>query len=64
MLFRSSAAPSVGESTSEGDWLMAAIGEGSAEGDGPDVSHPPPHATHTVNGKFVVFAPSRSRGRG
>jgi len=53
--FRDSAAPSVGESTSEGDWLMAAIGEGSAEGDGPDVSHPPPHVTHTVNGKLDVF---------
>ena len=53
--FRDSAAPSVGESTSEGDWLMAVIGEGSAEGDGPDVSHPPPHVTHTVNGKLDVF---------
>ena len=62
--FRDSAAPSIGESTSEGDWLMAAIGEGSAEGDGPDVSHPPPHTTHTVNGKLYVFSPSRSRGRG
>ena len=53
--FRASAAPSVGESTSEGDWLMAAIGEGSNEGDGPDISHRPLHDSHIVNGKLNVF---------
>ena len=53
--FRGSLAPSVGESTSEGDWLMAAIGEGSNEGDGPDASHRPPHDTHPVNGKLHLF---------
>lgn len=66
--FRGSVAPSVGESTSEGDWLMAAIGEGSNEGDGPDVSHCPPHDTRVVNGKlrvsFKFFSSSCSRGHG
>ena len=62
--FRDSAAPSIGESTSEGDWLMAAIGEDSTEGDGHEVPHPPPHTSHTVNGKLDLFSPSRSRGRG
>ena len=62
--FRDSAAPSIGESTSEGDWLMAAIGEGSNDGDGHDSSHPPPRDTHMVNGKLDVFFSSRSRGRG
>jgi 20S proteasome subunit alpha 6 len=65
--FRGSVAPSIGESTSEGDWLMAAIGEGSNEGDGPDSSHPPPHDSHTVNGKlhtFQTLSSSRSCGRG
>jgi len=61
--FRGSAAPSVGESTSEGDWLMAAIGEGSNDGDGPDVSHPP-HDRHMVNGKLDVLSSSCSCGRG
>jgi len=54
--FRGSAAPSVGESTSEGDWLMAAIGEDSNEGDGPDASHRPIHDSHIVNGKLDVFS--------
>lgn len=62
--FRGSAAPSIGESTSEGDWLMAAIGEGSIDGDGPNVSHPPPHDNHMVNGKLNVFSSSRSCRRG
>ena len=62
--FRDSAAPSIGESTSEGDWLMAAIGEGSNDGDGLDPSHPPPHDSHMVNGKLDVFSSSRSCGRG
>ena len=65
--FRGSVAPSVGESTSEGDWLMAAIGEGSSEGDGPDASHRPPHDTCMVNGKLCVlsfFSSSRPRGHG
>ena len=62
--FRASAAPSVGESTSEGDWLMAAIGEGSNEGDGPDASHRPLHDSHVINGKLTAFSSSRSRGRG
>ena len=62
--FRGSVAPSVGESTSEGDWLMAAIGEGSNEGDGFDASHPPPHGSRIVNGKLRTFSSSRSRGRG
>ena len=61
--FRGSTAPSIGESTSEGDWLMAAIGEGSNEGDGPDTSHRPLHDSHMANGKLVSFT-SRSRGRG
>ena len=61
--FRDSAAPSIGESTSEGDWLMAAIGEGSNDGDGPGPSHPP-HDSHMVNGKLDVFSSSRSCGRG
>ena len=53
--FRDSIAPSVGESTSEGDWLMAAIGEGSNDGDGPaDASHPP-HDSHMVNGKLEAL---------
>ena len=55
--------PCVGESTSEGDWLMAAIGEGSNDGDGPDVSHPPPHDSHVVNGKLYVLYLSPSCGR-
>ena len=62
--YRVSAAPSVGESTSEGDWLMAAIGEGSNDGDGPDVSHPPSHDSHAVNGKLYALSLSRSCGRG
>ena len=62
--FRGSSAPSIGESTSEGDWLMAAIGEGSNDGDGPDPSHPPPHDSHMAHGKLDFFSPSRSRGRG
>ena len=53
--FRGSVAPSVGESTSEGDWLMAAIGEGINEGDGPDVLHRPPHDAPMVNGKLRVY---------
>jgi len=47
--FRDSAAPSIGESTSEGDWLMAAIGEGSTKEDVADASHPPPHANRMVS---------------
>jgi 20S proteasome subunit alpha 6 len=62
--FGGSAAPSVAESTSEGDWLMAAIGEDSNEGDGPDASRHPPHDSHMANGKLDVFSSSRSRGRG
>jgi 20S proteasome subunit alpha 6 len=62
--FGGSAAPSVGESTSEGDWLMAAIGEDSNEGDGTDASRHPPHDSHMSNGKLDVFSSSRSRGRG
>lgn len=65
--YRGSVAPSVGESTSEGDWLMAAIGEGSNQGDGPDVSHRPPHDTRMVNGKLRTFFQSfssRSCGHG
>ena len=62
--FRDSVAPSIGESTSEGDWLMAAIGEGSNDGDGPNPSHPPPHDSRMVNGKLDVFSSSRSCGRG
>jgi len=62
--FRGSAAPSIGESTSEGDWLMAAIGEGSNEGDGPGTSNHPPHDSHMINGKLDVFSSSRSCGRG
>ena len=61
---RDSAAPSIGESASEGDWLMAAIREGSNAGDGSDASHRPPHDSHVVNGKLDVFPSSRSRGRG
>lgn len=53
--FRDSVAPSVGESTSEGDWLMAAIKEDGDEGSGPDVSHRPPHDGRMVNGKLHVF---------
>ena len=53
--FRGSVAPSVGESTSEGDWLMAAIGEGSNEEDGPDVPHRPPHDIRMVNGKLRIL---------
>jgi len=61
--FRDSAAPSIGESTSEGDWLMAAIGEGSNDGDGLNPSHPP-HNSRMVNGKLDISSPSRSCERG
>ena len=54
--FRGSVAPSVVESTGESDWLKAAIGEGSNEGDGSDVSQPPPHDSRTINGKLRIFS--------
>lgn len=52
--FRGSVAPSVGESTSDGDWLMTAIVEGSNDRDGLDASHRP-HDTRMIDGKLSIF---------
>lgn len=43
---RASVAPSMSETVSEGDWLMAAIGEDEGDGDASDVDDAEHHDTH------------------
>lgn len=54
---RGSAAPSVTETASEADWLMAAIAEGNDEGDEhyDDDDHPDPDGEHAHDGELLLL---------
>ncbi|KAI0334823.1 hypothetical protein GY45DRAFT_1294514 [Cubamyces sp. BRFM 1775] len=61
---RESVAPSVAETTSEGDWLMAAIGEEEGDGDGGENLHVSEVENYLGNGDAGDFGNEYGQGDG